>query len=67
MCFTLQSLYEAVVTLNELCRLDKTLVPRLFPTVKKIFSRMSGDYTSYHARILIAVLLFAVNHGELLL
>jgi AP-5 complex subunit zeta-1 len=59
------SLYEAVLTLDELCRLDKALVPRLFPIVKKIFSRMNGDYSStYHARILVAILVFAINHGE---
>ncbi|XP_062507913.1 AP-5 complex subunit zeta-1-like [Corticium candelabrum] len=58
------SLYEAIVTLDELCTLDKSLVPRLFPPVKKLFARMGGNYTSYHARILMAVLLFFLDHGE---
>eukprot|EP00118_Oscarella_pearsei_P007161 m.34001 g.34001 ORF g.34001 m.34001 type:complete len:326 (+) comp31934_c0_seq1:834-1811(+) len=57
-------LYEAVASLDQLCHLDKSLVPRLFPTVRKIFSRMGSDYSVAKARILTAVFLFFLNHGE---
>ncbi|CAL1588810.1 unnamed protein product [Knipowitschia caucasica] len=55
-------LVEAVCILDILCLEDCSLVYRVFPCIKALYSRLSSD-TSY-ARVLLPIAQFYLNHGE---
>ncbi|XP_070580171.1 AP-5 complex subunit zeta-1-like isoform X1 [Ptychodera flava] len=55
-------LVEALSVLDILCTQDSSLVPRLFPTIKRVYSQISDNVD--YPRVHLALVQFFLNHGE---
>jgi len=62
------ALLEALRILDALCSLDSTLVPKLFPNVKKLFQLNRTGWTNRaNGYIFLEALQFFLHHGEVVL
>ncbi|PIK43296.1 putative AP-5 complex subunit zeta-1 [Apostichopus japonicus] len=62
-CKTALCATEAIFTLDLLCSLDPTLIPKLFPAIKTFHSEVTEGSTTY-PRAVLAALQFFINYGE---
>ncbi|XP_071943809.1 AP-5 complex subunit zeta-1-like [Antedon mediterranea] len=55
-------LVEAISILDVVCKLDSSLIPKLFPALKRVYSRMSEDIGQ--SRVLCTIVQFYLNHCD---
>ena len=55
---------EVIYNLDVLCSMDKSLVPKLIEIIRRLYARVTSDFNRWK-RVLIPVVQFLLNHGEL--
>ena len=58
-----QCLIEAISTLDVLCTIDSALVPKLFPSIKRVCTRITEESAS-QPRVMLSLLQFFINHSK---
>ncbi|XP_072028896.1 AP-5 complex subunit zeta-1-like isoform X2 [Amphiura filiformis] len=56
-------LIEAISTLDVLCSIDSGLVPKLFPSIKRVCTRITEEGAS-QPRVMLSLLQFFINHSN---